>query len=180
MRRVSSWPLERWGNPSGPIQRDGSFSVPNVTPGKYRIAVSGGYVATALEVTGTSLHDSVLELNLEERAIVTVTASSDVGEIKGLVVRGEQPVEAAMAVLVSVREGPGASVPRGFQTDSDGSFDYQNIPAGDYFLFASGDTLFEYSNLEAIHPYLATAKHIHLESQATLSERIAIAETPVK
>ena len=172
--------LDGRGNPSGPIQRDGSFSVLNVTPGKYRIAVSGGYVATALEVTGTSFHDSVLELNLDERAFLTVSASSDVGQIKGLVVRDEQPVEAAMAVLVSVREGPGAPLPHGFQTDSDGSFDYQNIPAGDYFLLASGDTLFEYSNLEAIRPYLATAKRIHLESHATLSERIAIAEIPVK
>jgi hypothetical protein len=37
-----------------------------------------------------------------------------------------------------------------FQTDSDGSFDYKDVPAGDYVLFAVEDTSFEYANPAAV------------------------------
>ncbi len=63
---------------------------------------------------------------------------------------------------------------RGFQTDSDGSFDFQNVPVGDYLLIAVEDTQLEYANPIAVRPYLTNAKPVHIEAHGVYSEKIPL------
>jgi hypothetical protein len=58
--------------------------------------------------------------------------------------RGEKPVEGVLVVLAPSSGAHDQVRHRGFQTDSDGSFDFQNVPAEDYLLFAVEDTGLEY------------------------------------
>jgi hypothetical protein len=50
-----------------------------------------------------------------------------------------------------------------FQTESDGSFDFADVPAGDYVLFASENLELEYANPEVLRPYLKDGKRVRIE-----------------
>jgi hypothetical protein len=63
---------------------------------------------------------------------------------------------------------------RGFQTDSDGSFDFQNVPPGDYRIFAVDDVELEYANPVAMRPYRQSGKPIKVEAQSSYTENIDI------
>jgi hypothetical protein len=63
---------------------------------------------------------------------------------------------------------------RGFQTDSDGSFDFAAVPAGDYILFAVNDVEFEYASLEIVRPYLASGKRVRIEPHAIATDNIPL------
>lgn len=87
---------------------------------------------------------------------------------------GARPAEAVLAVLAPVEESQNPGRYRGYQTESDGSFDFANVPAGRYYLFAVEDTGFEYANPAAIRPYMANAKVVTIETRGSSTERIPI------
>ena len=63
---------------------------------------------------------------------------------------------------------------RGFQTDSDGTFDFQNVPSGDYLLFAVEDTELEYAHPTAVFPFLARAKDAKIGVHTVHSEKTGL------
>jgi hypothetical protein len=75
-----------------------------------------------------------------------------------------------------MESGAVRAIYRGYQTESDGSFDFRDIPAGRYLLFAVDDTGFEYANPAAVGPYLPAAKPVTIEAHGSLTERISISE----
>ena len=77
-------------------------------------------------------------------------------------------------VLAAPMDSAGPYASRGFQSDSDGSFDFQNVPTGAYFLFAVEDLTLEYANPATIRPYLGNAKPIRVEPHGTYSEQIPL------
>jgi hypothetical protein len=48
----------------------------------------------------------------------------------------------------------------GYQSDSDGSFDFRGIKPGDYIIFATNDWRLEYGNRAAIEKHLAAGKPV--------------------
>lgn len=159
------------------MRPDGAISFPEVAPGKYRPVVRGtdSYFASEVHVEGAEIQDGVMELLEGTSAVLRMVASDETGRVQGLVMRGEQAAEGMMVVLAPVSENATAPPARGFQTDSDGSFDYQSVPAGDYFLFAVDESGIEYSKREVIRPYLGNAKRIKVEAHQSYSERIVVA-----
>jgi hypothetical protein len=115
------------------MRPDGTISFSGVAPGKYRPVVRGthGYFASEVRVEGVELRD-------------------ETGRIQGFVMRGEKGAEGMLVVLAPVSENASAPAAPGFQTDSDGSFDYQSVPAGDYLLFAVDESGLEYSKREVV------------------------------
>jgi hypothetical protein len=87
---------------------------------------------------------------------------------------GSRPAEAVMAVLAPVEEPQNPGRYRGYQTESDGSFNFTNVPAGRYYLFAVDDTAFEYASPTTIRPYAADARVVTIESHGSSTERIPI------
>jgi hypothetical protein len=120
------------------------------------------------------LRDGLVELVDGESVVLRMVASDETGRVQGFVMRGEQPADGMMVVLAPVSESVLATAARGFQTDSDGSFDYQSVPAGDYLLFAVENAALEYSRREAIRPYLGNAERIRVEAHQSYSERITV------
>ena len=59
---------------------------------------------------------------------------------------------------------------RGFQTDSDGSFDYQNVRAGEYILFAVERLDLEYGNPSVVRRYLASGQRVRITAHAVVVE----------
>jgi hypothetical protein len=74
-------------------------------------------------------------------------------------------------VLAPVRTSSGY---RTFQTDSDGSFSFTDIPLGDYILFAVVDVALEYTNPEIARPYLAAGRPVRIAAGVVISETISL------
>jgi hypothetical protein len=166
---------EGGGALSTAVRADGAFSFPSVLPGKYRLAIRGkdGYFASDVHVDGAPYVNGVLELTEGQAVTVRMVASDETGRVGGFAMSGEQPVMGAFAVLAPAVETGDWQAYHCFQTDSDGSYDFQNIPAGDYLLFAVED-LIEYANPKAVEPYLSSAKPLRVEPHGSYSERIPV------
>jgi hypothetical protein len=108
---------------------------------------------------------------------LNVVASDESGSVKGIVMNGEQPYPGALVVLAQ----PSGIDPfefRGFQTDSDGSFDFQNVPAGNWILFAVDQLDFEYKSPNALRPYLGSAKPVRIDARGAHTENISLSRRP--
>jgi hypothetical protein len=159
------------------VKPGGSFAFPTVVPGRYRPAIAGtdGYFASDIHVEGADFRDNVIELVEGQSVTLRMVASDETGRVRGFALRGDQPTEGALVVLApEAPESPLSTY--GFQTDSDGSFDFTHIRAGDYVLFAVDDLAFEYGNPAAVKPYLANAKAIRIEPHGAYDERIPLVD----
>ncbi|HEY1220783.1 MAG TPA: carboxypeptidase-like regulatory domain-containing protein [Bryobacteraceae bacterium] len=153
---------------------DGGFSFPRVEPGKYIVMVSGaGYHAETVRAGDTALPGAVLNIEDGVEARLSVVVSDEDGRLKGYATRDDQPVANMLVVLVP-RDPASAHRNLGYQTDSDGSFDWPPLPAGDYLLFAVDDPTIAYADPEAVKPYLAQAKSIRIEPGKILEERVPV------
>ncbi len=164
------------GTVGAAVRADGSFVFPSVPMGSYRPAIraAAGIFTSGIEVTGARFHDGVLDLSEGDSATISVTASDESGGLSGFVMNGDQPLEAVLVVLAPAADAEKTASYRGYQTESDGSFDFKNIPAGRYLLFAVDDTALEYANPDVIRPWLASAKPVTIETHGTSSERISL------
>ena len=80
-----------------------------------------------------------------------------------------------LAVLAPRRESANPLDYHGFQTDSDGSFEWQGLPAGDYVLLVRQNWFdFEYANPAAVRPYLEAGRAVHLESGQSQKIRVEL------
>jgi hypothetical protein len=158
------------------VQPEGSFSFPSVVVGSYRVAIRGtdGYFAFEIRPTSkTEMRDGVIDLMDGDSVTMIITASDEVGRIKGFAISGEQQVAGSIVILAPVGSTD-KFLHRGFLTDSDGSFDLEHVPAGKYLLFATSDTGLEYTNPNALKPYLLEARLITVESHGVSVERVPI------
>lgn len=161
---------------SAAVHADGAFAFPPVLAGRYRLSLSssGPSFAVDFRADGADVHDGVLTLTEDESVTLHVPFSGDVGTVRGFVLRDDKPVEGMMVVLAPVTESTNRLAYHGFQTDSDGSFDFENRPAGEYYLFAVDDVNLEYTNPAAIRAYCAHARRVRVEGARTITERIGI------
>lgn len=88
-----------------------------------------------------------------------------------------EPVPAVLVVLAPAAGSRNPTDYRGFQTEYDGSFDYVAVKAGDYLLFAVDRLDLEYTNPDAIRPYLQSATPVHLASHAVVDQRVTVTAT---
>ena len=161
------------------VRPDGSFLFPDVPHGEYRIGVVGvGFFVSHSEAAGVPFRDGLLTVTEGDAGTVSLTISNETGRLNGFVMNGDRPAAAVMVVLARAEESRNPVHYRGYQTESDGSFDYRNIPAGSYSLFAVEDTSFEYANPDAVRPYLADAKAVRIEPHGMSTERIPV--TPAR
>jgi hypothetical protein len=158
------------------LNANGSFSFPSPPVSRLRLLLSGGdgVFITRMSVEGASVKDGLIEVVDGAAVKVDLTAGAKNGSLNGFVVNGDKAVPMVMVVLVPASSSANPNGPYGFQTDSDGSFDFTAVPAGDYVLFAVDDREFEYANPAVLRPYLTTGKRISIEPQAIRTERIEV------
>jgi hypothetical protein len=160
------------------VRSDGSFTFPGVAPGRWRPMVRGtdGFFASEVHVEGADFRDGIVDLEEGQSVTLKMVASDEIGSVKGFVDFGGQPVEGVMALLTPADLPSDPSRYAAYQTDSDGSFEWPDVRAGDYYLFAVDDTTMEYSNPAVLKPYVAAARRIHVDPHGSVSERIALAK----
>jgi hypothetical protein len=166
------------GTYSATVKADGTFRINNILPAKYRTTIrnTGGYFPEKVEVSGAVFRDGLIEIGDGDAANVAITASDETGKVSGYVRTGDKPIGGVLAVLAPTA----AALPmryRAFQTESDGSFDILNVPAGNYLLFAIENTLFEYTSADAVRPYLGAAKPVRIDAHASVTQDVSLTVT---
>jgi len=159
-----------------PIQQDGSFTWTNVPAGRYRPQVTSadGIFISSITASGAELKNGIIDLAEGMSVQLRVVASDETGRLKGFVRNGDKP---APAVLVVLAPRGGSTDPydyAAFQSDSDGSFDFVNVRAGEYVLFSVEQLDFEYAKSDAVRPYLVVGKPIRVAPHGTYSESISV------
>jgi hypothetical protein len=159
------------------MDADGGFSWANLAIGKYRAEIGSaeGFFAVQTSAEGAVVADGVVDVIEGASVRLTITATDETGRFKGFVMTGDKPVPAALVVLAPLHDSNESAAYRGFQTDSDGSFDFQNVRAGDYYAFALDSTEgLEYANPAVIRPYFANAQKIRVEAHQTGQQNLSL------
>jgi len=158
------------------VDVQGNFSFSGVEPGAYRATLRGddNYYISQITGEGAAINGKLIEISSGAQVKLNVTAAEDAGEVKGFALRGETPAPSVLAVLAPREESSDPYAYRASQTASDGSFDFRNIPPGDYLLFAVDKLDLEYANSEALKPYLVVGKPIRVQAQARVTERVPV------
>jgi hypothetical protein len=157
---------------------DGAFRITSVRAGKYHVLIpEGDKYPETIQAGNALLADGLVSVQdgVETKLSIVVNAGS--GGLKGFAVRDGRPVANMLVGLVPTGAASG-SPNQGWQTDSDGSFDWTTLRAGDYLLFAVDDPTIAYADAAAIKPYLAQAKAIRIEPGKVLEERVPVQVTP--
>jgi hypothetical protein len=158
------------------VEPDGRFSFPAVALARLRPALVGsdGYFISDISATGAALKDGVLDLVEGGQVLLNIEASDETGRVRGLVMNADKPVPGALVVLAARAASSDLIRYRGFQTESDGSYDFTGVPAGEYVLFTTDCVDLEYAVPEALRPFLASAKAMTVESHQVYTENLTV------
>jgi hypothetical protein len=172
----------RYAGSTVSVRPDGTFTIPSLLPGRYRPAIRIGayYLNVDVHVEGADLRDGVVSLLDDEAVTIRVIADGATGTVKGFVMHGEQPRESVMVAFAPVQDTNNWLAYKGYQTDSDGSYVFENMPVGEYFLFAVDDVNLEYTNPAAVRRYYPSATRIRVEAGKILSQKIDLLERIAK
>lgn len=159
------------------LDANGGFAFPALPVSRVRMLLSGteGFFIKRMSVEGAGSKNGMIDVVDGASVRITLTASGETGKVQGTVLNGDKPVPMVMVVLAPASTSANPADVLGFQTDSDGSFEFDAVPAGDYVLFAVDDQEFEYANPAALRPYLAAGKPVSIKPQSVQKERIGLA-----
>jgi hypothetical protein len=146
---------ERMGQPVG---ADGTFHFQSMRPGTYELTVraSGKSLAvTQLTASGATVTGHLVKIGSESVELNAVLAEVS-GSVSGFATLDGKPAPGVFVLLVPADPNAGTEAYRPDQSDSDGSFEYKRVIAGQYTVVAIEDgwTL-EWARPEVMAKYLA-------------------------
>ena len=158
------------------VEPDARFSFPNVAVARLRPLLSGndGYFISQISATGAAFKDGLLDVVEGARVRLDIEASDENGRVRGLVANADKPAPGAFVVLAPHTDSGDRTQYRAFQTESDGSYDFTGVPAGEYMLFATDRVDLEYALPAALRPYLASAKAMTVEPHRVYTENLVL------
>ena len=120
----------------GALNEAGEFTM-NVQPGTYEVLgnINGMYLAT-VKATGAALTGRMLTVKAGDNPKLDIVADSGQAEIEGVATRNGKPASAVMVLLAPLDPKNNQVLFRRDQSDSDGTFDLQNVLPGSYRLLA--------------------------------------------
>jgi hypothetical protein len=158
---------------------DGTFKIPMVDAVRYRIRLAPTSGLFPVEITADGQYaDDVLDMTNAAPVQVRIVASDATGSVKGRVLDGDHPVAGVMVALGPVKASKDPTAYRGFQTDSDGSFDIIGLQAGDYQILAVSDRAFEYANPRVMSRAASVATIVHVEAHQATTQDLTVVTPP--
>ena len=164
---------------------DGSFSIPRITPGDYRLAVNGlgvGFYIKEARLNQTDVLQNGLTISDDFRGLLEVTLATNPGQITGIV--SDAALRAAsgvQAVLVPDKLRNRQDLYRRAVTDQEGRFTFRGVTPGDYRLFAWEDIEpFSYFDPAVLSEYEQQGKLVHVAegSSQTVEVKLIPASAP--
>ncbi len=147
---------------TGQVDAAGSFRIPSVRPGSYEVSAYGqGLPQTVIELlaSGGSVEGHQLQVGTEP-VLLTARVADSTSTVHGFVTLHGKAASGVFLELIPMDARGGAvlssTAVQTNQSDSDGSFDFPNVPAGAYTVIAvlEGWTL-DPTDADSVRPYLA-------------------------
>ena len=154
---------------------DGSFSM-FVAPGHFCPFVSGvrGYYIKEFKPDAGLAADGCVDFGAAEEMQSRVILGNDGGTVKGVVKKSSKPLVNAMVLLVPLSHPEHATA---YVTDSDGSYEFTEIPPDGYSLFAVADgSALEYSKPQALAPLLPGGVRLQLAPRQSVERILEVPE----
>ena len=173
---VQFWDPEKNRGSAAPLSPDGSFSM-RLAQGRYGVSIGGvkNLSLRELSVDGAPSREAAVDIEQPVTREMKIRATFSSARVQGHVYRGDAVIVGAMVVLVPSAESGNPFDVHAYQTDADGSFDFQAVRPGRYVLLAVEDgTELEYANAAVLAPLRAKGTSIELAPQETLHERIEV------
>jgi hypothetical protein len=158
-----------------PVRADGTYQFLNVPEGKWVPTLYGvdGFLIESATAEGAPFRDGVLEILAPEQNLkLDIVANNATGSVTGHVYRAGKPVDTVLALLIPKQLDAAPSRGQVYQTDSDGSFTFQHVPSGDYYLVATEDPEPEYANPAVLKKLITGASELHVEPGLKYQERV--------
>lgn len=163
---------------------DGTFRVDNISPGEYRVGITGSrdYFIKEARFDRSDVLNQPLKLSrtVPEGAGSEVVISPNVGQVSGVVTDGNlQPVADVQAVLVPDKNRDRAELFKSAITDQSGRFSITGIAPGDYKLF-SWESLESYSYFdpEVLKQGEPLSKLVHVAASSKQAIDVRIIPAP--
>ena len=156
-----------------PKDSNGPVVVQNLEAGRYAVQISphgAWYVQSATHGQEDLLREPLVVGPGGEQRPIEIVLRDDGGLIAGSVTSDNNPVPAVVLVIPERR----STMPL-TQYTSERGFNINNLAPGDYMLLAfdSADGL-EYTNREALEPYLSRAAHVSVSSNGSASATLTM------
>jgi hypothetical protein len=147
------------------LSPDGTFTVQSLKPGAYRIiAVSNGALLgiAHLSARGAQVRGHSLTIGSEPVQVNLIVRQSN-ATVNGIVKRNGAPASGVFVLLIPTGLQQMGDRPFPNQSDSDGTFNFRRVPAGDYTVVAiENGWKLDWANPEVIKPYLARGQHLRV------------------
>jgi hypothetical protein len=162
-----------------PLQADarrGQFELNAVAPGTWNL--TAGSPKQTLAVVATSVGGTVTaggKIVVRDRPVqMKVMVSGAQARVQGFARKDSKGVSGAMIVLVPKERSAYPSLVRRDQSDSDGSFSLNDVPAGQYTVVAIEDGWkLDWQRREVIEPYLRAGVPVVVTADAAAVVKLA-------
>jgi hypothetical protein len=163
------------------VPPNGNLFLPEVPPGRYRIAAAQKSLLPILSVKarGAVADGDRIEIPEAGKVELSLIVDAAAGDLNGRVVRGKRGEAGALVMLVPRTGWENRAAYRFDQSDSDGTFTWQGVAKGDYLMFAfeSGEPE-DYTDPEALRELLPTGKPITVTGAADQTAILELAGEP--
>jgi len=161
------------GNNTRPLGPDGTVVFPGLASGRYSVLLGAPRLyIKSVTARNARVVDGLVDLPENGPVQLDIVASGDGARVKGKVRAAGKPVSGALVVLAPSRPSVNSDDYHAYQSDSDGTFDFQGVKPGDYTIFATNDDQLEYGNRAVIGKYLAAGKSVKAEANGSVELQI--------
>lgn len=162
------------GNNMRPLQPDGTAHFPAQAAGRYQVSlITRQLYVRSITAQSARVADGMVELPEAGPVQLEITAAGDGARIRGRVRAGNEPVSGALVVLAPRKESANPDDTHGYQSDSDGSFDFACVKPGEYLLFATNDWPADYGSAANIRSYLRDATPVKAAARGAVEVQLA-------
>jgi Carboxypeptidase regulatory-like domain len=128
------------GGPGAPMAEDGSFSMPRVAPGRYRVTVMPPQTyVKSVEYGQAHFDGGELDIRSGANAPVTLHIATAAGTVSGTVRDDQGPIAGVRVMLMEAGRQP---MPKTVQSGADGSYNFDHVAPGTYRLLAADEADF--------------------------------------
>jgi hypothetical protein len=157
---------------------DGTFTIPRITPGDYRLFVLGLNPGTFVKSARLDQADALQGATIGSRVdgSLDVVLNPNAGEVEGTLVGGDlRAVSGATVVFVPERSRDRLDLYQTATTSQDGRFSIRGITPGEYRLFAWEDIEpFSYFDPEVLRQYEARGKLVRINESSKETAEVRI------
>lgn len=163
------------------LDKEGHAVIPNLQPGRYEVHLGEPLPMAIVEMTarGAAIAGGLLDVPETGAIELKIVADASAPDVRGIVLRGEQPVPGMLAMLVPRIGWQNYASYRFDQSDSDGTFTWHGVPPGDYLMFAleKGEPM-DYGDPDVIRSLLGTAEPVTITGAPNQTVRLTPAARP--